>query len=87
MPENKKSTYRGNTEAQKRAYKKYNAEKVEDIKLRVPKGKKAYYQEAAAAEGLSLNQFAISAMDEKIERRQDITRKTYSHVISSPQEE
>ena len=68
MPEEKKSTYRGFTEAQKRANQKYLSETVEDIKIRVPKGRKAYYQNAASAAGVSLNQFAISAMDEKIEK-------------------
>lgn len=48
---------------------KYTKEHLDEIKLRVPKGRKAYYQEAAAAAGLSLNQFAAQAMDEKIERK------------------
>ena len=61
----KKSTY---TEAQKKAIAKYQTEKVEDIKIRVPKGKREYYKDAAASIGQSLNQFAINAMDEKINR-------------------
>ena len=64
----KKSTYRGYTDAQKRAMEKYHSEKDEDIKIRVPKGRKEYYKDAAATIGQSLNQFAISAMDEKIDR-------------------
>lgn len=56
------------TDAQKRAAEKYLSEKVEDIRIRVPKGKKEYYKAQAAAAGLSLNQFAVDAMDEKIER-------------------
>ena len=63
--EEKKNTY---TEAQKRAIAKYHAEKVEDIKIRVPKGRKEYYKSAADSAGQSLNQFIISAMDEKIDR-------------------
>lgn len=48
--------------------KTYLKEKVEDIKIRVPKGDKAKYKQAADDFGLSLNQFVIDAMDEKIER-------------------
>ena len=66
--EEKKSTYSGNTEARKRATAKYHKETIETIAVRVPKGKKDYYKSAAAAAGVSLNQFAIAAMDEKIER-------------------
>ena len=61
----KKNTY---TEAQKKAILKYQAEKVEDIKIRVPKGKREYYKDAAASIGMSLNQFAVTSMDEKIDR-------------------
>ena len=65
MPEEKKSRY---TPAQKRAAEKYFEEKIETIAVRVPKGRKDYYKSAAASVGLSLNQFAVNAMDEKIER-------------------
>ena len=61
----KKSTY---TDAQKRAIAKYQSEKVEDIKVRVPKGRKGYYKLYAASIGESLNQFFINAADERIER-------------------
>ncbi len=64
----KKSTYKGSSEAQRKAIAKYHAEKVEDIKIRVPKGRKEYYKTAATAAGMSLNQFSIAAMDEKIDR-------------------
>lgn len=64
----KKSTYRGSSDAQRRAVSKYHAEKVEDIKIRVPKGRKDYYKSAAAKSDMSLNQFAITSMDEKIDR-------------------
>lgn len=61
-----KNTY---TEARKRAVSKYLTETVEEFKVRVPKGQKAYYQAAAASEGLSLNAFVITAMNERIERK------------------
>ncbi|MBQ7565469.1 MAG: hypothetical protein IJT16_15945 [Lachnospiraceae bacterium] len=63
--EEKKSRY---TPAQNKATQKYIKEHLEEIKIRVPKGRKDYYKGAAAAIGQSLNQFAITAMDEKIER-------------------
>lgn len=66
--EEKKSTYKGNTDAHRKGNAKYLSERVEDIKVRVPKGKKDYYKREADILGLSLNQFIINAMDEKIQR-------------------
>ena len=66
--EEKKSTYKGNTDAHRKGNAKYLSERVEDIKVRVPKGKKDYYKREADILGLSLNQFIINAMDEKIDR-------------------
>ena len=46
-------------------------EKLEDIKIRVAKDSeknRAYYKDEAKKRGYSLNQFALDAMDEKIER-------------------
>ena len=43
------------TNAQKAASMKYIASKTESIQLRVPKGKKAEYQEFAKSQGKSLN--------------------------------
>ena len=64
----KKSTYKGSTDARRRANAKYQRETVENMTLRVPKGRKEYYINAADSAGLSLNQFAITSMDEKIKR-------------------
>lgn len=66
MPEEKKSTYHGSSDARRRANSKYLKNTVEDIKIRVPKGKKDYYKKASALFGSSLNQFFIDAIDEKI---------------------
>ena len=55
-------------EQQRKASEKYLKERVEDIRIRVPKGHKAKYVQAASDLGISLNQFVIDAMDEKIER-------------------
>lgn len=63
--EEKKSRY---TPAQNKATQKYIAANLEDIRFRVRKGEKQKYVDAAAAAGLSMTQFFISAADEKIER-------------------
>lgn len=68
MTEEKKTTYRGYTPAQKEATRKYMKEHLEEFKVRLPKGRKDFYKQAASAAGMSLNQFAIAAMDEKIAR-------------------
>jgi len=56
------------TDAQKRARDKWLNEKVEDIRFRVPKGKKAVIQEHAAKQGESVNAFINRAVDETIQR-------------------
>ena len=50
------------TEAQKRSAEKYLQEKVEDIRIRVPKGLKAEVKAHAEAQGKSLNQFVLDAI-------------------------
>lgn len=56
------------TDAQKRARDKWLTEKVEDIRFRVPKGKKAIIQEHAAKLGESVNAFINRAVDEALAR-------------------
>lgn len=68
MNTEKKSRYKGNTDARRKAAQKYHAEKIETIAVRVPKGRKEHYQSAASTAGLSLNAFAVASMDEKIDR-------------------
>nr|WP_297708870.1 hypothetical protein [uncultured Butyrivibrio sp.] len=55
-----------NTQARREAAKKYLSEKVEDIKIRVPKedtaSNKEHFKSIADSYGLSLNQYAIEAM-------------------------
>lgn len=63
--EEKKSRY---SQAQNKATQKYIKDHLESIQLRVPKGRKELYKDAAAAVGTSLNQFFIDAADEKIDR-------------------
>ena len=57
------------TEAQKRANKKYEDEKTESIRVRVPKGKKALAQECAKANNESVNSMINRLIDNEIELR------------------
>lgn len=56
------------SEAQKKATAKWQREKVEEIKFRVPMGKKALIQEHAAKRGESVNAFLNRAVSETMER-------------------
>lgn len=68
MPENKKSTYKGQTDARRRASAKYLKESVEDVRIRVPKGQKAVIKVHADSQGESMNQFVIRAINKTMER-------------------
>lgn len=68
MLKEKKSTYTGQTEARRRANAKYLSETVEDIRIRVPKGKKDIIKAHATEQGESLNGFVNRAIDEAMER-------------------
>ena len=56
------------TQAQKNANQKYETEKVESIRFRVPKGKRAKIQECATKNGESVNEMLNRLTDEEIER-------------------
>ena len=56
------------TEAMDRAIRKYEAEKVERVVFRVPKGEKEKLQQHAKAHGESLNAFICRASAEAVER-------------------
>ena len=51
------------SQAQNKATQKFIKENYDEIKIRIPKGKKDEYKAKAAAAGRSLNQFVIDAMD------------------------
>ena len=55
------------SEAQKKASIKY-LEKLDEIRIRMPKGEKNNIKEAAAAAGESMNQYIINAVDQRMER-------------------
>ena len=50
-------------EAQKKASIKYLSEKTDDIRIRVPKGKKDEYKAQAQAHGLSLNAYIVKLLE------------------------
>ncbi len=57
------------SKAQQDAVNRYLSKTFDDIKLRVPKGKREEYKNQAALLGYeSFNAFMIQAMEEKIER-------------------
>lgn len=56
------------TEAQKKASLKYLQERTDDIRLRVPKGTKSRWQEAAASKGVSMTQFVVETMERELGR-------------------
>lgn len=58
------------SEAQKRAAAKWHSEKMEDIKFRVPKGKKAIIKEHADKCNESVNAFILRAVEEAMAREQ-----------------
>ena len=55
------------SEAQKKASIKY-LEKLDEIRIRMPKGEKNNIKEAASAAGESMNQYIIDAVDQRMER-------------------
>lgn len=67
MSEKKKRPY---TEAQARAQKRYMSA-FEQIVLRTTKEKKALIQDAAAAAGESMNEYALNAIEQRIQREND----------------
>ena len=61
--EEKKTRY---TDAQKKSADKYLKEKVEDIRIRVPKGQKQVIKDYAGQQGKSLNQFIVDLINNEI---------------------
>lgn len=68
MSNEKKSTYKGQTDARRKATAKYLKESVEDVRIRVPKGQKAVIKEHAEQQGESMNAFVVRAIDETMQR-------------------
>lgn len=53
------------TEAQKQASIKYLKENTDDIRIRVPKGKKDEYKQLAELNGMSLNAYIVRLLEEQ----------------------
>ena len=67
------------TPAAKEATKRYQKSAYDDIKVRVPKGRRAELQEIAAINGISLNYMFVLAVNEfisKLSEKQDTETKT-----------
>lgn len=56
------------SKAQQKAVAKYMKNNYDEVKVRMPKGKKDKIKEHAKNQGESLNSFVNKAIDEKIER-------------------
>lgn len=65
MPGKTKRPY---TEAQKRSALKYEHERVDHIRVRVPKGQRETIRAYAATHGESMNGFIVRAINETMER-------------------
>lgn len=62
------TTYKGNTDARRKASSKYLKESVESIALRVPKGYKDQIKAVAQSQGESVNEFIKISIEERTER-------------------
>ena len=63
MPEPRKYT-----EAHKKSAKKWDAANLDRVSVAMPKGKKDDIKAAASTAGESMNQYIVSAIDQRMER-------------------
>jgi predicted HicB family RNase H-like nuclease len=56
------------SEAMRKAINKYQTEKVDEFKIRVPKGQKQVIQDFAKSKGKSLNAFVYELIQREIEK-------------------
>lgn len=56
------------TTARTKANRKYNEKAYERLYPYVKKGRKAVYEAAAEKAGMTLNEFIVEALDEKVEK-------------------
>ena len=61
------STYKGFTPSRQKANYKYLTEKVDNISLHVPKGQKEIIKAAAIKAGVSMNQYIVEAINDRLE--------------------
>ena len=62
------SEQRKYTEAQKKSAKKWDAANLDRVSIAIPKGRREVIKAAAAAAGESMNQYIITAVDERMMR-------------------
>ena len=67
----------GYNEKQKEYTMKYMKNNLDEIKFRVPKGKKAEYRKAAENRGKKLTPFIIEAIEEKINKDRKIESNSF----------
>ena len=65
------STYKGFTPSRQKANNKYLTEKVDNISLHVPKGQKEVIKAAATKAGVSMNQYIVEAINERLNNDTD----------------
>lgn len=58
------------TEARKENNKKWDAANLDRVSIAIPKGRKEVIKAAATAAGESMNQYIITAVDERMKRDQ-----------------
>ncbi len=58
------------SEAMLKAINKYQSEKIDEFKVRVPKGKKVTIQEFAKSQGKSLNAYVVELIDKDMQEHQ-----------------
>ena len=76
MPEEKKPYI---IDGQRVTLEEYRKTKYEDLRVRVPKGKKEEIKKFVASTGKSLNAFINEAIDEKIEREKQYLYGTHKN--------
>ena len=64
------------TPAQRRATDKYIKDKTDELKIRIPKGRKAEYQTHAESRGESLNGFVNRAIDNQVKQDKAVSAFT-----------
>ena len=64
------------TEARKENNKKWDAANLDRVSIAIPKGRKDIIKAAAAAAGESMNQYIITAVDDRMERDKAIPTAT-----------
>lgn len=72
------------TPSSNRASQRYADKNLEQIAVRVRKGERDYYKEAADEAGISFAKFVTQAMDEKIERESLMQEKSKEDYLKVP---